>query len=123
MNAKRAIHILTSLVQGIDPAGGGELPPDTVLQKADVLRALLEGVGALEERAARESRRATLPANVGNPWTPDEERGLVEAFRTGDSLAEIGKRLGRTIRAVEARLVRLGLITADQRETQDTFSS
>lgn len=123
MNPKRAIQILTSLVQGIHPTTGAELPSDTVLQNADVLRALLAGVGSLKEAASRESRRAYLPANVGNRWTPEEEQALIEAFRSGDPLEDISKRLGRTLRAIEARLLRLGLITPEQRETQDTFSS
>jgi hypothetical protein len=121
MDAKRATQILTSLVQGIHPATGAELATDTVLQNADVIRALLTGVAALEEKAARNTRRATLPANVGNRWTAEEEQTLVQAFQAGDSLDEISNRLGRTLRAVEARLLRLGLITPEQRRTQDPF--
>ena len=52
-----------------------------------------------------------------------ERTAVIEAFRSGDTLEDISKRLGRTLRAIEARLLRLGLITPEQRETQDTFSS
>ena len=45
MKEQRARHILQALVQGIDPLTGEELAPGTVLQQADVLRALLEHRG------------------------------------------------------------------------------
>lgn len=122
MDAQRATQILNALVQGIHPTTGAELPPDTVLQSVDVLRALLAGVAALKGQVARNTRRATLPVNVGNRWTAQEEQQLIDAFHAGEPLADIGSRLGRTLRAVEARLLRLGLITADQRQTEDSFS-
>jgi hypothetical protein len=74
MNAKRASLIFRSLVQGVDPLSGEELPADGVLQCASVLRALLTGIAALDEQQAREARRAKRPPNVGRPWTQDEER-------------------------------------------------
>jgi DNA-binding NarL/FixJ family response regulator len=122
MKTKRATQILTSLVQGLDPVSGAELPADGVLQRADVLRALLAAIAALETGAAREARRAQLPANVGSAWTAEEEQGLVKAFQAGDALADIAEKLGRTVRAVEARLERLGLLTAEQRSTRDSFT-
>ena len=47
MQEIRARQILQSLVQGIDPFSGEELPEGTVLQEAEVMRALLAGVAAL----------------------------------------------------------------------------
>jgi hypothetical protein len=41
MQQTRARQILQSLIQGIDPITSEELPRETVLQHADVLRALL----------------------------------------------------------------------------------
>jgi hypothetical protein len=87
-----------------------------------VLRALLAGVTALEQVSARAQRRAQLPDNVGRPWTADEERALVTAFQAGDSLSDIATKHGRTLRAIEARLERLGLLTADQRTTNNSFT-
>jgi hypothetical protein len=108
-------------VQGIDPLTGDELPPGTVLQQAAVLRALLAGVSALEQTAARAQRRAQLPGNVGRAWSDDEERQLVAAFKSGDPLRDVAARHGRTLRAIEARLERLGLLTAVQRSTDNSF--
>lgn len=122
MQEQRARKILQALVQGVDPTTGAELEAGTVLQRADVLRALLAGVAALEQLSARAQRRAQLPENVGLPWTDDEERALISGFQAGDPLTDIAAKHGRTLRAIEARLERLGLITADQRTTNNSFT-
>ena len=122
MKETRARQILQSLVQGVDPLTGEELAPGTVLQHADVLRALLAGVGALEQTAARTQRRAQLPRNVGRTWDADEDQALTTEFQRGDSTGAIASVHGRTLRAIEARLERLGLLTSDQRSTQNSFS-
>jgi hypothetical protein len=122
MQEQRARKILQALVQGVDPSSGEELPAGTILQQADVLRALLAGVTALEQVSARALRRAQLPDNVGRAWTADEERMLVTAFQSGDSLADVATKHGRTLRAIEARLERLGLLTAEQRVTNNSFT-
>ncbi|MDB6043734.1 MAG: hypothetical protein JWM63_2285 [Gammaproteobacteria bacterium] len=121
MKEQRARHILQALVQGIDPLTGEDLAPGTVLQQADVLRALLAGVAALEQTAARAQRRAQLPGNVGRSWNANEEATLVTVFRSGEPLMEIAARHGRTLRAIEARLERMGLLTPEQRSTNNSF--
>jgi len=122
MQQIRARQILQSLIQGMDPVTGEELPRETVLQHAEVLRALLAGLAALEQTAARAQRRAQLPDNVGRAWTTEEESRLVAAFKSGESAVAIGRKHGRTLRAIEARLEKLGLITAQQRTTRGGFT-
>jgi hypothetical protein len=122
MTQTRARQILQSLIEGIDPVTGEELPRETVLQHADVLRALLAGLTALEQTAARAQRRSQLPDNVGQAWTTEEESRLVAAFKSGDSPVVIARQHGRTLRAIEARLEKLGLITAEQRTTRGGFT-
>jgi hypothetical protein len=122
MTQTRARQILQSLIQGLDPVTCEELPRETVLQHSDVLRALLAGLTALEQTAARAQRRAQLPDNVGQAWTTDEEGRLVAAFKSGDSPIAIARQHGRTLRAIEARLEKLGLITAEQRTTRGGFT-
>ena len=122
MQQTKAKQILQSLIQGLDPVTREELPPETVLQRADVLRALLAGLSALELMAARAQRRAQLPDNVGQAWTTDEESKLVAEFRSRESPKEMARKHGRTLRAIEARLEKLGLITAEQRTTRGGFT-
>jgi hypothetical protein len=122
MKQTRARQILQSLIQGVHPVTGEELPQETVLQHADVLRALLAGLTALERMAARAQRRAQLPGNVGQAWTTEEEGRLIAAFKGGESPVILARQHGRTLRAIEARLEKLGLITEEQRQTRGGFT-
>lgn len=122
MQEHRARKVLQALVQGVDPATGEELTAPGVLQQADVLRALLAGIAALDQVAARAHRRSQLPENVGVQWTAEEERLLIAAFKDGDPIAGIAVKHGRTVRAIEARLERLGLLEAQQRTTNNSFT-
>jgi hypothetical protein len=123
MKDPRARQILQALVQGVDPLSGEELPSGSITQQADVLRALLAGVAALEQSVARAQRRAGLPDNVGRAWTKEEEATLLEAFKTGEPLTDIATRHRRTLRAIEARLERLGVLAPEQRTTNNSFAS
>lgn len=114
--------ILTTLIQGCDPVSGEPLPRDCVVHRTEVLRALLAGLGALEQTAARAQRRAQLPENVGQSWTTEEEKELVTAFKGGHAPTDIARKHGRTLRAIEARLEKLSLITAEQRTTRGGFT-
>lgn len=114
--------ILRTLIQGCDPVSGDPLPRECIIHRTDVLRALLAGVGALEQTSARAQRRAQLPGNVGQMWTSEEEEELVTAFKSGDAPVDIARKHGRTLRAIEARLEKLGLITAEQRTTRGGFT-
>lgn len=121
MQLFRAREILDSLALGLHPKTKDELPKGTVLEDADVVRALMAGAASIKQSMARESRRAQLPPNIGAPWTDEENGRLIEAFTAGRSAADIAARHGRTVRAIEARLEMLGLLTADQRMTSDRF--
>lgn len=121
MQRPDAREILQALVQGYDPFTGDELPSGSVLQQAEVMRALLAGISALDAGAARALRRAQLPENVGRAWSVDEETNLATAFRNGDSLAVLAERHGRTPTAIEARLEKMGLVTPQERTTSNRF--
>jgi len=123
MQEQKARQILQSLIQGLDPFNGEELPGGTVLQQADVLRALLAGVAALEEAAARAARRAHLPENLGRPWRQEEEFELIKEIQGNEALTDIAVKHGRSLRAIEARLEKLGLITAMERATRNRFGA
>jgi hypothetical protein len=123
MHDQKARHILQALIQGVDPFNGEELAGGTVFQQADVLRAMLAGVTALEQNAARSARRAQLPTNVGRPWTPEEERALIAEIKANSPLGDIAVAHARTLRAIEVRLEKLGLIAAAQRVTRNRFGN
>ena len=115
--------VLKALIAGLDPESAEPLPNESVLHQAEVIRALLAGFNALDQAAARAQRRSQLPDNVGSAWTTEEEAKLVAAFKSGDSPEVIAQKHGRTLRAIEARLQKLGLITEAERTTRGGFTS
>lgn len=121
MENRRAREILNGLVLGIDPLTREPLPEGTVLEKADIVRAMIVAVASLDLSLQRDARRSQLPRNIGRSWSDDENSRLLDAFRSGVPLAEIAAKHGRTLRAIEARLEKHGLITAEQRTTTDRF--
>ena len=122
MQTVSAKRILGSLIQGCDPQSGEPLPAECVVHRSDVLRAFIAGATAIEQLELRAQRRAQLPGNVGKPWNTDEEATLVAAFKRGDSPSVLAQAHGRTLRAIEARLQKLGLITEAERTTRGGFT-
>ena len=114
---QRARSILNALVQGTHPKTGDELPEDSIVNEIEVSRALATAVLALDQMSARLARRAQLPESVGKPWTEEEEQRLRREFSGSASISNIAAKHGRTIRAIEARLEKLGLLLPDQKTT------
>lgn len=123
MQHTEARTILMSLIEGRNPNSGERLPAECVVHRSDVIRALLLGMGAIDATNARAKRRAQLPKNVGRDWTTKEEEQLRSEFAAQEPVSAIAARHGRTLRAIEARLQMMGLITAEQRTTRGGFSS
>ena len=121
MKPTQARAILHALTQGIDPENGAELPKSAITFRSEIVRALYTAVALFDQAKAREMRRAQLPGSVGKPWTNEEEQMLIVEFRDGREISVIAETHARTVRAIEARLQRLGLITADQRTTSNSF--
>jgi hypothetical protein len=120
-NTTNAKKVLGALIDGVHPETGAELAHESILQNVSVLRCLMTARDALQTVEARELRRAQLPSGVGKTWTADEERALVAEFEAGEALEKIAQSHSRTVRAIEARLERIGLITASQRSTSNDF--
>jgi hypothetical protein len=120
-NTTNAKRVLKALIDGVHPETGAELEDESILQNVDVLRCLMTARDALATVEARELRRAQLPSGVGKTWTEEEERRLGTEFQAGEHLENIAQSHSRTVRAIEARLERMGLITASQRATNNDF--
>jgi hypothetical protein len=115
MSPEDAAVILKSLVDGRDPTSGKELPPNTVYQRANVIRALLVGCSAIETCLAREKRRAQLPVRVGSTWSTEEDERLRAGFQAGQNIEALASEHQRTPNAIQARLERLNLVPLDER--------
>jgi hypothetical protein len=114
-NTSKARQILRSLAQGIHPDTHQVLPRNSIVNDIHVTRAIRTAIAALDEVQSRQDRRFQLPANVGLPWSDQEEQQLAELYRSPADIPAIADQLGRTVRGVETRLIRLGLMTADER--------
>ena len=102
---QRARTVIQSLVQGVDPETGDELPKNSIVNRIEVNRALSTSILAIDQMSARLVRRAQLPESVGKTWTEDEEQVITDEFNAGDPTSLMATKHGRTIRAIEARLV------------------
>ena len=109
--------VIQSLAQGVHPASGKDLPKDSIVNEIEVTRALGTAVLAIDQVNARLARRAQLPESVGKAWTAEEERRLRVAFTRGEPIPEIATKHGRTIRAIQTRLQKIGLLTSDPSTT------
>ena len=123
MHNPDATTILKALIEGREPSSLEPLPAGSIVHRADVLRALLAGVAALERVEVRTKRRAALPDNAGRAWSAEEDSRLVTAFKAGEPPQAIAERHSRTLRAIEARLQRMGLLASEDRVRRGGFGS
>jgi len=126
METQRAAEIIRALADGRDPATGESFPPGSPYQQAETVRALFVALEALERRGRARADRAGLTGRgpegrkpidpnrpkMGASWTPEEEQQLREGFTAQKSFPELAAAHGRTVGAITARLVKLGLIEA-----------
>ena len=123
MHSPEATTILKTLIEGREPGSLEPLPADSVAHRADVLRALLAAVAALERVEIRTKRRSALPDHTGRTWSAEEDSRLVAAFKAGETPTAIAERHSRTLRAIEARLQRMGLLAPEDRVTRGGFGA
>lgn len=110
MSPLEAQPIIEALAKGIDPDTGELLPKEGVFNSPQVIRALFEAVKALQATQKKADRNKSLPSNAGKPWSEDEDKKLVSSFDAGKNVNEIASIHGRTVVAVESRLVLVGRV-------------
>jgi hypothetical protein len=112
MDQEKALRILKTLADGIDPGTGEALPAASAYQHPDAVRALFVAIRALEapetapKRSAPASRTGT--GNSGKPWAKEEDEQLLAAFDGGQPVEAIAQVHGRSKIAIEARLAKFG---------------
>lgn len=127
METQKALQVLKTLADGIDPATGEAFTAGSAYQHPDTVRALYSAIRVLEGHAtpatqatqvtpARQASTQTTAKpgyeNSGRPWSQDEDTRLGNAFDAGKSIEELVGLHKRTKWAIEARLARLGKIPA-----------
>ena len=118
MDINRAVEILHSLANGIDPTTSKTLPSNSLYNNPDIIRALFictQYVRSqqLEEKQAINLGRG-LPKNAGLPWTDDLKRELASDFKAGYSPAALANKFGRSKGAITSELRKQGLISDEE---------
>ena len=108
MERQHALKILNALANGVHSVTGEVFAADSLYQHPDTVRALFEGVRALDSDIAKP--REEKAAGTFVRWTPEEEERLAATFDAGKTTAELAKLHHRSKAAIEARLLKLGKI-------------
>ncbi len=69
-----------------------------------------------EEREALVAKARTRNPQAFAPWTKDEEQEIARRYQAGDSLEAIARTQKRSVRAIELRLQRMGLMPKDAQD-------
>ena len=120
MERDKALGILKALANGVDPGTGEQFPAGSPYQDSDTVRALYYAIQSLVNPARTGERSAPQkdqPENAGRPWSDEEEAQLGQAFESGKNILDLAKEHKRSRIAIEARLVKLGKISAAQSGT------
>lgn len=104
MDILKAREIVRTLADGVDPTTGEILPAESVYNSPDIIRALFTLLEATRPETISSSFR-----NAGKPWTETEDDKLRDEFASKINISDIAKEHGRTYKAIESRLDRLGL--------------
>jgi hypothetical protein len=107
MDQDKALAILKSLAEGIDPHGGGHFPPDSPYQRPDVVRALYTAVECNQTKAVAKAG----PTNAGKPWSKEEDALLLAGFSAGHGIEALAAKHGRSRTGIEARLAKYGKVS------------
>ncbi|HHH43905.1 MAG TPA: hypothetical protein ENK49_07195 [Gammaproteobacteria bacterium] len=111
MELDQALKIVALLADGIDPHTGEVFPDDSPYQQPQTIRALYTLIRAVEGKATSTTNDTKpQPRKAGASWTPEEDQQLTDAFKRDEPVAQIAQLHERSQRAIEARLVRLGLV-------------
>jgi hypothetical protein len=126
MDDTKTVAILSALANGVNPMTGEIIASESPYQHADVVRALytaLERVKGVElPKAKARPARAEGLSNVGKPWSDEEDRRLLAEFDRGRRPNDIAQEFRRTLAGIEARLEKLGRLSAKERTTANRYS-
>jgi hypothetical protein len=124
MEIREAQRIVNTLAQGVDPNTGEVFAPDSPYNEPRIIRALFT-VHEFVRRARKprmspeEKRLENLdlgrPRNFGLPWTDDSRSQVAAGFEDGKTIEELAEDFERTQGAIQAELIRQGLIAPDFR--------
>lgn len=105
MELERARALLAELADGVDPLTGECLPPDSVCNRPEIIRALH---CVLQHTAG--GRKRPSPPNAGKPWTEADDSALLQMYDAGSDVGELKTHFQRSRTAIIRRLEHLGRV-------------
>ncbi len=105
MELARARALLTELADGVDPLTGECLPPDSVCNQPEIIRALH---CVLWHTSGK--RKHSSPPNAGKPWTEADDRNLLQMYDAGSDVEALRTHFQRSRIAIIRRLEHLGRV-------------
>lgn len=92
MTLTHARSIIESLVHGLDPIAGGDIPPDSPYQHVDVTRALFMAAQALAAPSSTPRAPGPQPVNASLPWTETDDQSLCADYEAGMRATELAEK-------------------------------
>jgi len=119
MTPSDAQKIILALAAGVDPDTGQSVEGVTLLNKPDVVRALVLAARALDANVQQTPKNEPPPQvpKAGVAWTRDEDESLLRAFDNGEAVTSLARTHGRTPGAITSRLAKHGRISTNGTET------
>ena len=115
MEQDKALSILKTLADGIDPATGEQFPAGSPYQHPDTVRALFWAVQTLSGPVRAQKRRATArgnsPTMPASPGRRKKTRSWARPSMPARPIEQLAEEHKRSRIAIEARLVKLGKIS------------
>ncbi len=105
MEHQKAVEIIDSLANGIDPNTGEIFEKNSPYNDPDIIRALFYAKDNLKKKPVK-----TGPERRGAKWTDEEDTTIAGLYKSDVSITEIAKTQKRTRGSIRSRLVKLGLI-------------
>lgn len=122
MELRKAATIVETLAQGVHPTTGEVFAPDSLYNDPQIIRALFT-IHEFFRHAKKprmtvaEKRRENLefgrPQNAGLPWSEDDRAAVASGFEEGKTLGELAAAIERSSGAIQAELVRQGLVSPE----------
>jgi hypothetical protein len=113
MDESAATEILEALANGVDPFTGEILEQDSPFNNPIVIRALFFTLNKLKQGEPIKAINKETPVNAGNSWSNEEIVALVKEFQNSISVKQIAAMHGRTVGAINSRLMQIGLFKID----------
>ncbi len=104
----RAIEIINTLIDGIDPFTGEVYSKDSIFKNTEIIDSLTLSLKGLIHLEKIKKRATSLPKNAGRPWTIEFDNELINKFDNGTSIKDLSIYYKRTKGAIRARLIKLG---------------